>query len=378
MEDRSQALIDKYELYRCFQCGKCVAGCPISLGGALNIRRLVHKVMLSDNLEAVYQRNELWDCTTCQTCTIRCPRGLKPHELLIDMRANLIEEGRVPETVSGALENVFKHGNPWGKIRSERSEWTTDLRIKDITQGDKADILYFVCCAAAYDPRVQEVAKALVKSLTTAGVDFGILGSKETCCGSEVRRMGEEGLFEMLVEENAKLFHEYGITKIVTTSPHCYDAFKNQYHDSKIEVKHYTQYVAELIREGKLAFSKELKKVITYQDPCYLGKQNGIFDEPRDIIKGIPGVTFVDFDRSKERSLCCEGGGGRMFVEASDSGERLAEIRIRDAVEMGADIVATACPFCLLNLEDAVKTTGNEGKIEVKDIMELVSEVIRL
>jgi len=375
MENKEQSLAEKYELFGCVQCGKCTSGCPVSLKSPLNIRRLVREVMVDKHLEAA-ERDELWDCTTCQTCTVRCPRGLEPHELLIGVRAALIEEGRIPATAKNALEGVFKHGNPWGRIRSKRSEWATGLGIKDISQGDKADILYFVCCAASYDPRIQEVAKALAKGFSKAGVNFGILGDEETCCGSEVRRMGEEGLFEMLVEDNLNLFHKHGVTQIVTTSPHCYDVFKNKYQDSKIEVMHYTQLVADLIRKGELTFSNEVKKVVTYQDPCYLGKQNNIFDEPRDIIKAIPGITFVDFDRSRERSLCCEGGGGRMWVEGSDSGERLGEIRIRDAVEMGADILATACPFCLLTLEDAVKTTGLEGKIEVKDIMELVSEAI--
>lgn len=376
MEKKEQSLAEKYELFGCTQCGKCTSGCPVSLKSPLNIRRLIREVMLSKDSKAAFERKELWDCTTCSTCTVRCPRGLEPHELIIGVRAALIEEGRVPTTVRDALEGVFKHGNPWGRIRSKRSEWATGLGVKDFSQGDKAEILYFVCCGLSYDPRLQEMAKASVKSFTKAGVDFGILGNEETCCGSEVRRMGEEGLFEMLVEDNLKLFHNYGITQIVTSSPHCYDVFKNKYKDDKIEVRHYTQYVLDLIRQGKLTFSNELKKVVIYHDPCYLGKQNKVFDEPRSIISAIPGVTLVEFDRSRERSLCCEGGGGRMWVEASDSGERLAQIMIREAVDMGAEIVATACPFCLLTLEDAVKVTGYGGKIQVKDIMELVAEAI--
>ena len=372
-----QAFAEKYELYRCFQCGKCSAGCPISLKSPLNIRRLIRQVLLYDDLEALCGRSEIWDCTTCQTCTIRCPRGLSPHELLVGMRAILVEEGKIPETISEALDGVFKHGNPWGKNRSNRTEWAADLEVKDVTQGDKIDVLLFVGCAPSYDPRVQEVTRSLVSILSRAEVDFGILGNEETCCGSEIRRMGEEGLFEMLVEDNSKLFNKYGITRMITISPHCYNVFKNEYKDSEIEVKHYTQYLAELIVTGKLTFSRKVDKLVTYQDPCYLGKQNQVFDEPRSIIKAIPGITFFDFDRSRERSLCCEGGGGRMFVEASpDSGERLAVARIRDAVEMGVDIVATACPFCLLNLEDAVKTAGYEDKIQVKDIIELLSEAI--
>ncbi len=376
MESREQSLAEKYELYGCMQCGRCTSGCPISLKSALNIRRLIWEATVYENREAINERQELWDCTTCSTCTIRCPRGLKPQEVIIGMRAALIEEGHVPTTARDALEGVFKHGNPWGRIRSKRSEWATGLNVKNITQGDKVEMLYFVGCGPSYDPRAQEAAKAIVRSFSKAGVDFGILGNEESCCGSEVRRMGEEGLFEMLVEDNLKLFHSYGINHIVTTSPHCYNVFKNEYQDIGLEVKHYTQYVADLIDKGKLTFSNKVNKVVTYQDPCFLGKQNKIFDEPRSIISAIPGITFVDFDRSRERSLCCEGGGGRMWVEASDSGERLAEIRIREAVDIGAEVLATACPFCLLTLDDAVKVTGYEGKIQVKDIMELVSEAI--
>ena len=376
MPDKRQTLIEKYELAKCFQCGKCSAGCPVSLKSILNIRRLMREVLLSETPEKVYQRSELWDCTTCQTCTLRCPRGLKPHELIVAIRALLVEEGNIPKTVIDALEGVFKHGNPWGRARSKRSEWAADLGIKNIAQVEKAGLLYFACCATAYDPRIQEVGRALIRVFQTAKIDFGFLGNEETCCGSEVRRMGEEGLFEMLVEGNLKLFQSRGVTQMVTTSPHCYNTFKNEYKSHHIEVKHYTQYVAELVNAGKLPFSREVGRKVAYHDPCYLGKQNKIYDEPRSIIKAIPGVTFIEFDRCRERSLCCEGGGGRMFVEASGSGQRLAEIRIKDAVEMGVDIIATACPFCLLNLEDAVKTTGNEGKVAIRDVIELVSEAI--
>jgi len=376
MVDKRQAIIEKYELAKCFQCGKCTSGCPVSLKSVLNIRRLVREVLLAPDAEKVLQKTELWDCTTCQTCTLRCPRGLKPHEVVMAIRALLVEEGNIPKTVIDALEGVYKHGNPWGRVRSKRSEWAADLKIKNIAEGEKADLLYYACCATAYDPRIQEMGKALVKVLQTAGVDFGFLGNQESCCGSEVRRMGETGLFEMLVEDNLKLLESCGVTEMFTASPHCYNTFKNEYQNNKIDVKHYTQLVAGLIQENKIKFSREVVKKVTYHDPCYLGKQNKIFDEPRDIIKAIPGITLIEFDRSRERSLCCEGGGGRMFVEASNSEQLLAEIRIKDAVAMGADVIATACPFCLLNLEDAVKTTGNQGKVVIKDIMELVIDAI--
>jgi Fe-S oxidoreductase len=368
-----QSLAEKHELFVCVQCGRCTAGCPVNLKGPLNIRRLLYKATIDEVSDAISEGTGLWDCTLCSTCGIRCPRGLKPNEVIIGLRNILVEEGHIPPTIRDALEGVFKHGNPWGRGRDKRSEWATGLGMKNLAQSDGAEILYFAGCAPSYDPRAQEVARALAKSFCKAGVDFGILGNEESCCGSEVRRMGEEGLFQLLVEENSNLFRKYGVKKIVTTSPHCYNTFKNEYPLEDIEVKHYTQYIADLMEKGRLTFSGEVKKVVTYHDPCFLGKQNRVFDEPRRILTSIPGVELAELDRSGERSLCCEGGGGRMWVEASDSGERLAEIRVRDAVEIGAEVIATACPFCLLTLEDAVKTLGYEERLQVRDIMELVS-----
>ena len=371
-----QGLAERYELFACIQCGKCSGGCPVSLTSVLNIRRLIRELIVREDLKPVYNRSELWDCTTCSTCSLRCPCGLKPHELIIGLRSGLVEEGDIPVTARDALEGTFKHGNPWGRIRTKRTEWAADLGIKDSSHGDSARMLYFVGCAPSYDPRVQEVARALSRIFSRAGMDFGILGNEESCCGSEVRRMGEEGLFEMLKEDNLKLFHKYGVSQIVTTSPHCYNVLKNEYQASDLEVRHYTQLLAQLLEEGKLTFSTENRKRVAYHDPCFLGKQNGIYEEPRFVLNAIPGIILVDFERSRERSLCCEGGGGRMWIEASDSGERLAVVRVKEALEIGVEVVATACPFCLLTLEDAVKTLGLEEKLQVKDIAEIVSEAL--
>ncbi len=372
----NKALVEKYGLFACIQCGRCSSGCPVSLNSAFNIRRLVRELVVREDQKSVSESSRLWGCSTCSTCSVRCPRGLKPHEVIIGLRSGLVEEGSVPVTVRDALEGAFKHGNPWALVRSKRSEWAAGLGIKDFSRGDKAEMLYFVGCAPAYDSRVQEVARALAKTFATAGIDFGILGNEESCCGSEIRRMGEEGLFEMLRENNLELFHKYGIRRIVTTSPHCYNVLKNEYQDNSFEVEHYAQLLARLVEEGKLTFTKKVEKRVAYHDPCFLGKQNGVFEEPRTVLRSIPGVEFIDFDRSRERSLCCEGGGGRMWVEAAESEERLATIRVRDAVELGVDVLATACPFCLLNLEDAVKTSGVGDKLQVRDIAELVCEAL--
>lgn len=376
MEAVEETFVEKYELLACIQCGKCTGGCPVSLKSPLNIRRLIYETLISPELEEIDGMKGLWDCTTCRTCIDRCPKGVKPMELIIGMRGLLVEEGRIETTIRDALESIFKHGNPWGRIRDKRSDWAADLNIRNIAEVEEVDVLYYVCCTAAYDPRVSEAAQALVRSFNAAGVDFATLGNEENCCGSEVRRMGEEGLFEMLVEDNTELLKDLSFNRMVTTSPHCFNVFKNEYKGLNFEVLHYTQFIKELIDQGRFTFSKSVEQVVTYHDPCFLGKQNEIFDEPRRILKAIPGLQYVEFDRSREWSLCCEGGGGRMWIEAVGGGKRLAEIRVRDAVEMGAQVIATACPFCLLTLEDAVKTTDMEDRIVVRDIMELVAEAL--
>ncbi len=374
--DTKQSLAERYELPACIQCGRCSAGCPVSLTGALNIRQLIGKITVYRDPAPVFEQPELWDCTTCSVCTLRCPRGLEPHELIIAIRSMLTEAGNIPAAARDALEATLKQGNPYGQIKSQRADWAADLAIKDLSRGDKTDVLYFVGCAPSYDPRVQEVARALAKILTQAGVDFAILGNEETCCGNEIRRLGEEGLFEMLKKHNLDLFTQYGVRQIVTTSPHCYHVLKNEYQDSNLEVRHYTQLIAELIDNGKLSLAKETKKQVAYHDPCFLGKQNLVFDEPRFALRSIPGITLLDFERSRERSLCCEGGGGRQWVDVSDSQERLADIRVEEALELGVEVLATACPFCLLNLEDAVKTLGVAERLQIKDIAELMLEVM--
>jgi len=356
------------------------------LSSPLNVRRIIYEALVRDKLD-LKERPEIWDCTACATCTLRCPKGLDPAMILIGMRRVLTEGGRVKPAIRDALESTFKFGNPWGRGRAKRSEWAQDLNVKDLTEGApstgsghrEAEMLYYVGCTPAYDDRVQAVAQAMVKVFDKAGVDFGTLGNEEMCCGSEMRRLGEEGLFEFLVEDNLELFKQHDIKQMVTTSPHCYNSFKSEYEGLDLEVQHYTQFLADLIERGELAFSGEVPptmKVVTYHDPCYLGKQNGVYDEPRAILQSIPGLQFVEFDRSRERSVCCEGGGGRMWVEACSGGERLAETRVKDALELGAEVIATACPFCMLTLEDAVKTTGAEDSIEILDIIELVAQAI--
>ncbi len=366
-----QELVQKHKLLECIQCGMCTGCCPVARKANLNIRMYMREVSAMGKL-TIHPQNELWSCTTCSTCGIRCPKDLNPYEFLIDIRSMAVEEGQIAPTIRDALESIFKNGNPWDRIRSKRSEWLQGSNVKHISQG--AEILYYVGCTSAYDPRVQSVAKSLVKCFEKAGVNFGILGDEESCCGSEVYGMGEKGLFEFLVEENMKIFNKYNVKQAVTSCPHGFHAFKNRYNQTSFEVQHHTQLLTKLIDDKKLTFSKEVNKKVIYHDPCFLGKQNGIYEEPRKVIENVPGVKLLEFDRSRTRSLCCEGGGGRMWIDIS--GSRLAEIRVEDAVENGAEILAVACPFCLLTIEDAVKTTGNEGKIQVMDIAEILASAL--
>ncbi len=369
--EAAQGFIDEFKLLECIQCGVCTGGCPVSMKSGLNIRQLMREIKLNGKVE-IPPEDVLWSCTTCSACEARCPKELSPYEVLLGMRGITVEEGKVSSTVRDALESVFKHGNPWDRTRAKRSEWAEGLDVPEFTE--EKGLLYFVGCTPAYDPRCQETAKALVNVFSAAEVDYGTLGDEETCCGDTVYGMGEKGLFEMLVEDNTELFEGRGVKRMVTTSPHCFNAFKNRYGEPGFEAQHYTQLLASLIDEGKLELSGSFDKTVTYHDPCFLGRQNGLYDEPRRVLKAVPGLTFVEMDRTRERSLCCEGGGGRMWVEVP--GERLAEERIRGAVDVGAEVIASACPFCLSTLEDAVLTAGLEGSIEVMDIAEILAKAL--
>ena len=242
--------------------------------------------------------------------------------------------------------------------------------------ADGAEYMYFVGCSPSYDPRVQQVARSVVRLFQQGGVDFGILAEEESCCGSEVRRLGEAGLFEMISEENLELFKGYNVARMFTTSPHCFNALKNDYPEHSIQVQHYTQVLAGLVEQRSLEFTGKFEKKVTYHDPCYLGKHNGVFDEPRAALRGIPGVKLVEMDRSREKSLCCEGGGGRMWLEGTNPGTRLAQWRIQEALDTGAEVLATACPFCLLTLEEAAKHLNVEDRLRVMDIAEIAAQAL--
>ncbi len=376
----SRQLVRDYDLFACIQCGKCTGGCPMAMKTRLNPRSLIYRLLLTDNGFDLEGHEELWDCTTCSTCSERCPKQVNPMDMLIALRSQIVERGRVHPNVKTALESTFRYGNPLTMPREDRAAWVGDAPVKNYEEG--RDYLYFVGCTPSYDPRVQLVARSLARLMAKADIDFGILGEEESCCGSEVRRLGEAGLFEMMVEENQELFKSLGIHKMVTTSPHCFNVFKNDYPKNGMQVEHYTQLLSGLVDQdsgtarGHLSFTGSVDAKVTYHDPCYLGKHNHIFEEPRKVLLSIPGLQLVEMDRSREKSLCCEGGGGRMWLEGTNPGVRLAQSRIKEALETGAEILATACPFCLLTLEEAVKHLNAEDKIRVMDIAEIAAQAL--
>lgn len=370
MENIAQEFNKKLMLNECIQCGVCTGSCPVATRSQLNVRNILREIAVFKRLK-IPPEEQLWSCTTCSTCELRCPKQISPLNMIIDIRSTLVEEGTVPAILKDVLESVFKHGNPWDQSRAKRMDWANDLNLKHISEGSKT--LYFIGCIAAYDTRAQDIAKALVTCLKATKTDFGVLGIDENCCGNEILGMGELGLFELLIEDNTELFEQYSIENMLISCPHGYNAFKNKY-KLDFEVQHHSQLLAELIDNGKLTFSKKIEKTVAYHDPCFLGKYNGIVDEPRQIIKSIPGIEFVELDRIKNQSLCCEGGGGRMWFDVS--GPNNAEKRVENAVDLGAELLLTACPFCVVTLDAAVKTMDKEDEIKVLDLTELTLDSI--
>lgn len=353
----------------CIQCGKCTGSCPESGRTPFNIRMLMRK----KQFQTAVEESIPWYCTSCGACTIRCPRDVKPSEVIIEMRSAFIENGAVPLAIQKALENTFVQKNPWGRSRNKRAAWTEklDFEVPHVSETGSKRLL-FVCCIQAYDPRCMVIPVNVANILNKTGFEFGILGEEEACCGNEIRRIGETGLFEELQEENIANFKEYGVKEIIALSPHCMNVLKKEYGDLGITVSHYTEVLWPLMEEGRLKTTRPYPKKVIYHDPCFLGKQNNIFDQPRNILRSVEGLELLEFSRSRETSLCCEGGGGRMFFEVETTYQRNAEVRVLEAVEKGADLIATACPFCVMTIEDPATEKG----LIVKELSEIMMEVL--
>ena len=360
----------------CYQCGLCETACPWNLVRNFPVRGIIHQAQLG---VADFGSEDLWLCATCGACVERCPRGVKIIDVMRAMRRLLVPDGVVPASIPnlrGVMTSIASVGNPWQQESEDRANWAKDLGVKEFTEN--TELLYFSCCTPAYDKRVQNVAQATSEILNKAGVDFGILGPKELCCGESVRKAGNEDLFKRLAKENIKTFIDNGVKKILVSSPHCYQAFKNEYSEfmASFEVVHISQYLLELINEGRIKPNKEYKKKVAYHDPCYLGRHNGIYDEPREVLKKVPGLELVEMADSRENALCCGGGGGRIWMETK-KGERLSDLRLEQAIEAGAEVLVTSCPYCIINFKDSKLSLEDSEVIEIKDITEIIQESIK-
>lgn len=370
----------------CTRCDRCTDVCPSAVAREpLSPRRVVDEVgRWARGTEAPAPGkahaagDQVWYCTTCGACQGACPSAISPLDLIREVRAARVESGQdVPDNLQEMLESVYKFRNPWQGAKGRRLEWASGLDVPVYAEGARDPLCFYVGCTPAYDSRLREVPRAAVAAFRAAGVGFGVLGKEEGCCSEMVRGVGEDGLFTELASANLDAFGRYGVREIATLCPHGMHTFRAHYARldpamGERSVLHVSQVLERAVASGALVLEGRGTRTVTFHDPCYLGRHGGVYDAPRSVIRAIPGVRLVEMERARERSLCCGGGGGRMWVEAGE-GEKIAEIRVREAAATGADTVVTACPFCFSNLDDAVKTGGFEGRLEVVDLAELVA-----
>jgi Fe-S oxidoreductase len=386
-EEFTQAPTDlkKYwDLTLCTKCSICYSACPAAIDERFlgpSTLTANYRFIADSRDEGLDERlkpmaDNIWLCTSCNSCTLFCPKLVNCSNSIVEDRSLLVETGAIPRTVKDVLESVFKYHNPMGTHQSKRMEWADGLNVKTFPNLTKADVLLFVCCSTAYDLRNREIARTMAQIFDRLGVTYATLGAEEWCCGDHILRMGEKGLFEELAKHNIEMFKKFNVEKIVTLSPHCYNTFKNDrpYADEKLNVQHYTQFLAEAIKQGKIKPTKPVKKKVAYHDPCFLGKRNEIYDDPRQILQSINGLELVEMRRTKQSSFCCGGGAGRVWTEEAPPEKRPCVERVKEALELDVDTIAVACPFCVTTLEDAVKVLDVENKIAVKDILELLKE----
>jgi Fe-S oxidoreductase len=364
------------EVYKlCYQCGKCDVVCPWNRVRKFSIRKIIREASLG--LTEI-ESEDIWRCTTCGTCPQKCPRGVEQIELGVSLRRVASAYDVFPAAVQPARivrAGLLVEGNPLEGQRADRAAWAEGLGVEPFSE--EMEVLYFVGCYLSYDPRLKKVARATAGILKKAGVPFGILGEKESCCGESIRKTGAEDVFKTLAKQNIKTFIDAGVKKIVVSSPHCLHTFKNEYTEfmAHFEVIHISQYLAQLVAEGRLVLGGEYAKKVTFHDPCYLGRHNQVFDEPRQVLAALPGLELEEMVDSRESSLCCGGGGGRIWMD-TPKGERFSELRLEQAREAGAQVLATSCPYCITMFEDSKLGQESETELEIKDITEIVWEAI--
>jgi len=400
---------DLLDFYACAECGRCHVNCPAQLTGkSLSPREVIHHLkehlleagpgLLANKTDAspesqaeapgktmigdVVTEEEIWACTTCGACQEVCPVNIEHIRKIIDLRRNLVmAQSKMPESAQLMLRNMQQRGHPWAGVQSMRlrGDWTSDLELKILAEGDNADTLFWVGCTGALVERNVKATLSMTRVLKAGGVDFAVLGDAETCCGDPARRAGYEFQFQMMAEQNIELFKSYNIKEIITTCPHCYNTIKHEYprYGGDFKVVHYTELIADLISQGKLKLINELNSKLTYHDPCYLGRYNSVYSEPRRILQAIPKAKLEEMERSRDTGFCCGGGGGLMWIEEQPGTTKINQMRIEDVIKTGVDTVVAACPYCLQMFEDAIDHKEMKDSLKARDLVELVEEAMK-
>jgi Fe-S oxidoreductase len=387
--------------YTCTECGRCTAVCPASnVGKSLSPRKIIvdirrrtldkapllvngvnegemfEKTLVHDYISDI----ELWQCTTCAACMQECPVMIEHLDSIVDMRRNLVlTESQFPPELNNVFRSIETNFSPWAFNPADRAEWADGLGIKTMAEDSSGEVLFWVGCAGSYDNRYKKVSRAFASIMQKAGVDFRILGTEEKCNGDTARRLGNEYLAQMMIMQNVELLNGYGVKKIVTACPHCFQSLGREYKQfgGDYQVIHHSRFIEELINSGKLSLEENgSADKVTYHDSCYLGRYNNIYDEPRNLLSRTNGENVVEMERNRSKGFCCGAGGGRMFLEDEEGG-RINEERTREALETGASTIASACPFCMTMLTDGIKHFEKTEEVAVRDIAELVLEKIK-
>ncbi len=381
--------------YACAVCGRCTDVCPANISGKILSPMHIVENLKEHTLETApgviagedpqeekpligrwIQEEALWDCLTCGACVEECPVGVEHISTIVDMRRYLVmEQAEMPETAMNALLSMEQRGHPWRGTTFARTDWAEGLDIPLLADHPEAEVLFWVGCTPALEQRSQSVARSMASVLKRAGVDFAILGMEEGCTGDPARRMGNEYLYQIMAQQNIDTLNGYDVKKVVTICPHCFNTIKNEYPHlgGNYEVMHYSEFVSELIADGRIKPLVEMNTTLAFHDPCYLGRQNGIFDQPRAIAEAIPGLELVEMERSRSKSFCCGAGGGHMWVEES-RGRRVNHVRTDHFLDTGADTVGVSCPFCLQMMEEGIGTKGAQNSHRAKDLLEILDE----
>ena len=383
------------DTYTCTECGRCQNVCPAwNTGKPLNPKLLIMnlrdhlfdhggEILRARKRGEEYERVPLvpdvvdeevvWDCTTCGACMEECPVNIEHVDHIVDMRRNLVmAESSFPTEAGLLLRNLESSKNPWGQAQASRAEWADDLGVQVVEDGSGPEYLYWVGCASSFDDRSRKIARAFTRLLQKAGVRFGILGPRELCNGDPARRMGNEFLFQELARENVETLNGIGTKKIVAACPHCFNTLRNEYPDfgGDFEVMHHTELLAQLVDQGRLNPTEEVRALLTYHDPCYLGRHNGVYEEPRSALEGVPGLRMTEMERHGKRGFCCGAGGARMWME-EPIGKRVNMERTDEAAATGADILGVACPYCMVMLDDGAKAKGSDMQVlDVAQVLE--------